>query len=210
MSSGTLANVARSSKGTLPSRGTQALTWDSPSHLRHARIKAGSDHWLTTSTKTGVSGVTLRVHFNTLDGELLVNGLPLGQPPRKYEEHASYRTLFGHSAIEVLPSAVPGMQFTAKSRFSGHQLQFGMGTRPAVAANDLLVQATQHEKRYEFLPPDLFRNIFPAAFVEEHVHWYGLDDGVVHFRPSKDLWNIAFPTLFTNKGKHSTHIPCAG
>ncbi|KAK0303172.1 hypothetical protein LTR82_017646 [Friedmanniomyces endolithicus] len=25
--------------------------------------------------------------------------------------------------------------------------------------------------------------------MEEHVHWYGLDDGLVHFRPSKEVWN---------------------
>ncbi|KAK0877257.1 hypothetical protein LTR87_008871 [Friedmanniomyces endolithicus] len=156
-------------------------------------LKAGSDHWLTTGTKTGVSGVTLRVHFNILDGELLVNGLPLGRLPRKYEEHASYRTLFGHSAIEVMPSAVPGMDFAAKRAFSGHEVQFGMGTRPALATKDLLVQASQHGKRFELLPPDLFDNIFPAAFVKEHVHWYDLDDGVVYFRPSEDLWNGSCP-----------------
>ncbi|KAK0337222.1 hypothetical protein LTR94_005529 [Friedmanniomyces endolithicus] len=155
--------------------------------------KAGSDHWLTTCTKTGVSGVTLRVHFNILDGELLVNSLPLGRLPRNYEEHASYRTLFGHSAIEVMPSAVPGMDFAAKRAFSGHQVHFGMGTRPALATKDLLVQASQDGKRLELLPPDLFEYIFPAAFVKEHVHWYGLDDGVVYFRPSEDLWNGSCP-----------------
>ncbi|KAK0270797.1 hypothetical protein LTR35_013849 [Friedmanniomyces endolithicus] len=155
--------------------------------------KAGSDHWLTTLTKTEVSGVTLRVHFNILDGELLVNGLPLSRLPRHYADHASYRTLFGYSAIEVMPSAVPGMDYAAKRAFSGHEVHFGTGTRPALATKDLLVQASQHGKRLELLPPDLFENIFPAAFVKEHVHWYGLDDGVVYFRPSEDLWNGSCP-----------------
>ncbi|KAK0247652.1 hypothetical protein LTS09_017198 [Friedmanniomyces endolithicus] len=159
-------------------------------------VKAGSDHWLTTCTRTGVPGVTLRVHFNMLDGELLVNGLPLGRLPRNYEEHASYRTLFGHSAIEVMPSAVPGMDFAAKRAFSGHEVQFGMGTRPALATKDLLVQVSQHGKRFELLPPDLFDGIFPAAFVKEHVHWYGLDDAVVYFRPSDDLWNGSSPSTW--------------
>ncbi|KAK1073275.1 hypothetical protein LTR12_006134 [Friedmanniomyces endolithicus] len=156
-------------------------------------LKAGSDHWLTTGTNTSVSGVTLRVHFNILDGELLVNGLLLGRLPRNYEEHASYRTLFSHSAIEVMPSAVPGMDFAAKRAFSGHEVQFSMGTRPALATKDLLVQVSQHGKRFEFLPLDLFDRIFLAGFVKEHVHLYDLEDSVIYFRPSEDLWNSSCP-----------------
>ncbi|KAK4543620.1 hypothetical protein LTR36_005265 [Oleoguttula mirabilis] len=150
---------------------------------------AGSDHWLTTTTRTGVAGVTLRVHFNILHGELLVNGLPLDRLPRKYEDHASYRTLFGHAAIEVMPTAMPGMDFAAKRELSGYSIHFGMSARRNTATNDLLLHASKHGERYELIPADLFRDIFPAAFTEEYIHWYNLNSGVVEFRPTSEAWN---------------------
>ncbi|KAK5126609.1 hypothetical protein LTR85_009543 [Meristemomyces frigidus] len=157
---------------------------------------AASDHWLTTTTKTGAAGVKFRVHFNLLSGELLVNGLPLDRLPRKYEDHISYRTLFGHNAIEVAPTAVPGMDFAAKREFSGYDIQFGMSTRTGTTTNDLLVQASKNGKRYEFIPADLFRHIFPAAFTEEYVHWYAMDNDTVEFRPINEPWDESCPRIW--------------
>ncbi|KAK3116175.1 hypothetical protein LTR53_003724 [Teratosphaeriaceae sp. CCFEE 6253] len=149
---------------------------------------AAGTHWLTTTSQAGDAGSTLRVHFNTLDGELLVNGLPLDRLPRKYVDHRSYRTLFGDSTIEIMPTEMAGMDFAAKDWFAGHQIVFGMHTRPGVDAANLLVQAVRDDKRYELLPSDLLLGLFPAAFIEDHVHWYDLDLGVVEFRPAMEPW----------------------
>ncbi|KAK5677472.1 hypothetical protein LTS10_010044 [Elasticomyces elasticus] len=128
---------------------------------------AASSHWLTTTTVTGHSGATLRVHFNLITGELLVNGLPLDRLPRKYEDCTSYRTLFGSTTVEVMPTTVPGMDFAAKREFQGYEVQFGM-----VNTNGLLVQAAKAGQWYELIPKDVFCDTYPAAFTEEHVHWY--------------------------------------
>lgn len=153
----------------------------------------GSDHWLTTSTGAGLAGIILQVHFNILTGELLVNGLPLDRLPRKYEDHGSYRTLFGNSAIEVMPTATPGMDFAAKRMYSGHELDFGWGARADTATNDLLVRAYKSGKCYELIPSRLFSEIFPAAFIQDRVHWYNLDENVVEFRPIDQLWDDLCP-----------------
>ncbi|KAK4895204.1 hypothetical protein LTR49_028300 [Elasticomyces elasticus] len=148
---------------------------------------AGSDHWLTTSTRVGLAGgASLQVHFNILTGELLVNGLPLDRLPRKYEDHGSYRTLFASSNIEVMPTANPGMDFAAKRLYSGHQLQFGWSARADAATADLLVQSCKSGKIYELLPSRLFNEIFPAASIQDHVHWYNLAENVVEFRPMSE------------------------
>ncbi|KAK5686853.1 hypothetical protein LTR17_026786 [Elasticomyces elasticus] len=153
----------------------------------------GSDHWLTTSTRTGIAGIILQVHFNILTGELFVNGLPLGRLPHKYEDHGIYRTLFGNSTIEVMPTATPGMDFAAKRMHSGHELDFGWSARADTATNDLLVRAYKSGKRYELIPGRLFSGIFPAAFIQDHVHWYNLDTDVVEFRPVDQPWESLCP-----------------
>jgi len=164
-----------------------------PFRLGSIWTTATADHWFTTTTKTRSAGVTLRVHFNVLTGELLVNGLPLDRLRHKYENHQSYRTLFGHSAIEVMPTVVPGMDFAAKRDFSGYEIQFGMSTRADQDVNDLLVEASKKGKRYELLSPNLFRDVFPAAFIGEYIHWFNLEDGGVEFRPIDVPWGELCP-----------------
>ncbi|KAK0266010.1 hypothetical protein LTS00_017972, partial [Friedmanniomyces endolithicus] len=153
----------------------------------------GSDHWLTTSTWTGVAGIILQVRFNILTGELLVNGLPLDRLPHKYEDHGSYRTLFGNSTVEVMPTATPGMDFAAKRMYLGHELDLGWSAHADTATNDLLVRAYKSGKRYELIPGRLFGGIFPAAFIQDHVHWYNLDTDVVEFRPVDHPWEGLCP-----------------
>lgn len=58
-------------------------------------LKSPNQRWLTTKT-TGEGGYSpLRVHYNTLDGSLLVNGTPLTRLPQAYELHTTYCQLFG-------------------------------------------------------------------------------------------------------------------
>lgn len=66
-------------------------------------LKTPSERWLITETakKDGVS--TMLVHYNLLDGSLLVNGSPLTRLPHSYEAHPTFRRLFGEvSCIHFL------------------------------------------------------------------------------------------------------------
>jgi hypothetical protein len=54
-----------------------------------------NQRWIRTETsgKGGLSSVI--VHFNLLDGSLLINGSPLTRLPRSYESHRTYHRLLG-------------------------------------------------------------------------------------------------------------------
>lgn len=146
----------------------------------------GSDHWMTTSTPTTNDSCPLTVRFNLLNGELLVNGLPLDRPPHQYEELPGYQVLFGHSAIEVMPTAVPGMQFSAKRGYAGYKIDLG------ISGNDLLIQAAGGEdgaEVYQLVPQRLLTGEFPTFFVRNFVHWYSSANDTVEFRPVEDPWN---------------------
>lgn len=53
-----------------------------------------NERWLTSQTSADGSYLPFCVHYNVLDGSLLVNGLPLTRLPRSYELHDTYTRLF--------------------------------------------------------------------------------------------------------------------
>ncbi|KAH6614844.1 hypothetical protein C7974DRAFT_475294 [Boeremia exigua] len=136
-------------------------------------------HWLCT-----VSG-TLPVHINLLTGELLVNGLPLTRLPSEYLAHPMYKPLFSASALEVVPTDEPGMRFSAKSTYHDNKIHFGM------VATDMLVLAMSAEKKFDLIPPRLFTNRMPVAFVTSYVHWYDHETGHIVFRPRHSPWQLS-------------------
>lgn len=54
-----------------------------------------NERWLVTETSREGGFRPMLVHYNILDGSLLVNGLPLTGLPKSYESHPNYRLLFG-------------------------------------------------------------------------------------------------------------------
>ncbi len=58
-------------------------------------LKTPSERWLVTETSSKGGRSSMLVHYNVLDGSLLVNGSPLTRLPRSYESHSTFRRLFG-------------------------------------------------------------------------------------------------------------------
>lgn len=78
-----------------------------------SRVSNDAIYWLFTRF-VGQPGSSedMLLHYNLLTGELLVNGLPLARLPSEYESYLTYRSLFGKSQLDVMPSNIPGMQFS--------------------------------------------------------------------------------------------------
>nr|POE84323.1 hypothetical protein CFP56_76392 [Quercus suber] len=150
------------------------------SHWRNA----ASDHWLTTTVQGDSMNESSTVHINVLNGELLVDGLPLDRLPSEYESHPDYETLFGKTAIEVVPTKVAGMSFAARRKFAGYEVRFGMDT----THNYLLVQVSKAGKTYDFISQNLLRDKFPVAFTRDFVHWYDRSRDLLEFRPTDKPW----------------------
>jgi hypothetical protein len=58
-------------------------------------LEAPAERWIVTKTSSEGSYSTMTVHYNVLDGSLLINGTPLARLPRPYELHSTYCRLFG-------------------------------------------------------------------------------------------------------------------
>ena len=140
-------------------------------------------HWLVTGDRS------LLVHFNLLTGELLINGRPLAHLPSEYERHKTYTTLFGKSPVDVMPSRLPGMQFSGQRKHMGQIVHLGKESIPNSGGFDLSVRAFSENRVREFVPPRILTGAFPDAFVEDYVHWYDLEGGFIEFRPVKGPWH---------------------
>lgn len=146
-----------------------------------------TQHWVVSNTD-GRPGRSLRVHYNFLTGELLVNGLPLNRLPSVYEETVSYRELFGHAIIQIMPSSMPAMRYSSQQLYIGHSLEFGHD------GTNLLLRATKGQQVFELIPRRVFRDRLPHSFVDNFFQWYNLDTREVEFRMSTEPWSATDTT----------------
>ena len=58
-------------------------------------LEMPSERWLVTETSSKCGRSSMMVHYNLLDGSLLVDGSPLTRLPRSYESHSTFQRLFG-------------------------------------------------------------------------------------------------------------------
>ncbi|EFX03462.1 hypothetical protein CMQ_390 [Grosmannia clavigera kw1407] len=138
------------------------------------------DQWIVTDIKD-----LAVVHYNLLKGRLLVNGRPLDRLPLEYTQHESYVALFGPIVFRILPSIVPGMQFSSRDSYLEHKLNFGMGSTDP----DMLLQAKKNEQVYHLVPKRVFQGVLPTSLVRDFVHWYDAENETVEFRKRRHMWS---------------------
>ncbi|OQD78015.1 hypothetical protein PENANT_c098G01996 [Penicillium antarcticum] len=155
-----------------------------------SRVSNDVTYWLFTRI-AGQSGSSedMLVHYNLLTGELLVDGLPLARLPSEYESHPTYRSLFGKSQLEVMPSNTLGMRFSCQKQYSGYTLHLGKETVPESTDSDMIVKAVKDDEQvWQLVPSRIFAGFFPDEFVEGYAHWYSVSRDLVEFRPMGAPW----------------------
>ncbi|KAK0369926.1 hypothetical protein CLIM01_12717 [Colletotrichum limetticola] len=148
------------------------------------------DHWLASTT---VSPNAQSVHFSLVTGEFLVDGVPLDHLPAEYLKHPAYHTLFGRLSLDIMPSSIPGMQYSCTAFYAGHKVHVSLGGSRTSAAStlDLLVHSSQNQTKYDLVPSRHLRWSFPRSFLEKHVHWYNHNEDCVEFCDSRTPWRHA-------------------
>ncbi|RFU72336.1 very large low complexity [Trichoderma arundinaceum] len=142
-------------------------------------------HWLEKKTVPRNGKVSLPIQINILTGELLVNGLPPSRLPTLYEEHPVFRELFGRELIEVMPSDIPGTIFSSMKSYHGYNFAFGMDDSEPP---QLVIVASANDEILDLIPRRILNNNLPASFIDDYVHWYNRQSGMVEFRPAKSAW----------------------
>ena len=90
-------------------------------------LEKPNERWLMTDSSTDDESEPAYVHYNVLDGSLLVNGSPLTRLPQSYEADSIYRRVFGERVFDVIPSTLKGMHFETREEVHGYQVSKVLG-----------------------------------------------------------------------------------
>ncbi|KIK90485.1 hypothetical protein PAXRUDRAFT_14327 [Paxillus rubicundulus Ve08.2h10] len=141
-----------------------------------------NSRWFTCHTAGTEGRRSQEVHFNLLDGALLVEGKPLGTLPREFTGHPIYELIFGSRILDVLPGSIPGMEYTTRGQISDWQVHFAM------KRGELQIKAEKDGHLFELIPQGKLKEDIPAPLVKDHAHWLSLSDWTIEIRPLDRLW----------------------
>ena len=141
-----------------------------------------NDRWLITETASTASQRPQQVCYNLLEGELLVNGEPIGRLPADYIRNDRYLRVFGSQILQVFPSDMCGMLYMSNQEFDGYSAHFGM------REGQIIVRMRRGLQVLELIPHDQFVDDLPAAFSNDYVHWLDIATQEIELRPLKQPW----------------------
>ena len=166
------------------------------------QCKRPQSHWLMKILLTDDASVQMVVHFDLLSANLLVDGLPVSRLPGNYTSQSTYTTLFGLHSLDVMPSSIRGMAFTAKEKWHGYTISFGTPSandEDKLGSGRLWVFAEREGQRYDFVPCSVFEDHLPLIFVEEFAHWYHHETHSVILTPRKQPWSLSLSVWRVSK-----------
>lgn len=150
-----------------------------------AIVGSPHQHLLIADSSSALSRRAVRLQYNTLTGSLLVNGSPLSTLPSTYQTHGTYQRLFGNQIINVRPSTMEGMRFSATGSHCGHEVHFGM------FEDDLVIRTRKGGKTYELIPISKLQGDFPTPMISNYAHWLVVGEKRIEFRPLANAWKVS-------------------
>ena len=187
---------------------TEGVERDCPSDWQFgdwSALYSPNERWYTTTCSCGPRSHE-DVHFNILDGQLLVGMEKLGRLPASYTEQSLYSTLFLDQIFDVFPSNESGMTHTTKTPVEGHNLYFGM--RDGL----LVIRARSSGQTLELIPSQVFEKGFstpdlPSALIDDCCHWLCLESQTLHIRPWSTRWrSTSQDWLVVLNSRHCTRL----
>ena len=141
-----------------------------------------NDRWLLKGTTTEAGQRVREVCYNLLEGDLLVEGKPLGRLPADYIRNKTYIRLFGAQTFRVFPSDMSGMLYVSAQEIDGYLMHFGM------REGQVVVRMHKPLQTLELIPHDKFVNELPIAFVNDYIHWLDIASHAIELRPLAQRW----------------------
>ncbi|KAF9221820.1 hypothetical protein BS17DRAFT_710204 [Gyrodon lividus] len=146
------------------------------------RLDHPNSRWISCQTARTDAQQPQGVHFNLVNGALLVEGKPLGTLPREFTGHSLYKLIFGSRVLDVIPGCIPGMEYTTRGQISGWQVHFAM------KGDELHIKAGTEGHLFELIPQRKLQQDLPTPLVEGHAHWLSLSDWTIEVRPLDKRW----------------------
>ncbi|KAK8198156.1 uncharacterized protein BKA78DRAFT_247113 [Phyllosticta capitalensis] len=145
--------------------------------------------WVANETSEISGGRRQKLHLNLLNGELLVDGQPLGRLPAQFTEKPLYRRVFGSRILNVAASSLPQMQYRSLDLIEGHEVHVGLN------GGELLIKAVTDMQTLRVIPHEVFQGDIPHRFQHDFVHWMDIENRKIEFRPVKNPWARSLKTM---------------
>ena len=137
----------------------------------------------STGNKFIVSQV---VHYNFVEGHLLVDGKPMGRLPLEIRESEDVRELFGNQHLLSFPSSLSGMSHVLATRICGNEVHFGL------RGKNVVIRALFKDSLLEYVPHRVFMvndNFdIPSGLIQNCVHWLNLHTKSLEIRRKPAIW----------------------
>jgi hypothetical protein len=151
--------------------------------LESAWTTSSSSSWVQNSTVPGNSGQSQQVNYNLLNGNLLVDGKPIGKVPDNMKNNALFLQLFGSSVLRVFASDIPGMDCRISQHIEGNEIHLG------ARHGEVVIKARLNGQTFTAIPRKTFDKALPIHFVETFHHWMNESTGEIEFRTLNQPWH---------------------
>ncbi|KAH9885947.1 hypothetical protein F4778DRAFT_798742 [Xylariomycetidae sp. FL2044] len=151
-------------------------------------LTAPNGRWIVGTTSRSRHGFQSRqtVHFNIVDGHLLVDGKSRGKLPTEISESQTVKELFGDRHLLTYPSSWAGMTHRVASLVNGQEVHFGM------RGDQVIVRAWASDGVREFVPKEKFNGPenfdLPDELVRNCAHWLNITTRCLEIRRSPTIW----------------------
>ena len=141
-----------------------------------------------TVRTTNNTSFNQNVHYNFVEGQLLVNGKSLGRLPANIADSEDVKELFGNLHLLTYPSSLSGMSHALTGPIMGHWIHFGLRSSGRV-----VIQAVTKDGILELLPRGIFMGShgsvdLPSSLIQDCVHWLNINKKVVDIRRKPAVW----------------------
>ncbi|KAH4934580.1 hypothetical protein HBI79_087720 [Parastagonospora nodorum] len=172
--------------------------------------------WILMTLSTSV-GVQHHVHYNFVEGTLLINGQALGILPAEYRRWPIIQELFGSQGLRMFPSSLPGMSLVVDRLMPcGHWVHLGFRNKQLVIRATLRGSATNRQTVLELISRNIFGDRFhfdlPATLVIDCYHWLDLNTGIIEIRQldpwksKRGNWRLNLGTRQATRNNGSTLV----
>lgn len=156
-----------------------------------------NEWWVQSGIEATLQSSQQAIHFNLLEGQLYIDGKPLGKLPAKHREALVLGQLFGNKSLLTYPSGLRGMAYRVAHGVKDHEVHIGF-------RNDcLIVQACYQGAVLELIPHTIFGSPsnfdLPASLIGSGrfeggncVHWLNIQTGVLEIRQGPEIWKHKF------------------
>ncbi|KAL8827109.1 MAG: hypothetical protein Q9170_007144 [Blastenia crenularia] len=147
-------------------------------------VEGTASRWIDKATPSLDRHRSQNISYNVLNGQLLVDGRPLGTLPKEFTAHNTFIRCFDAQILRVSSSDMAGMAYMTANEEHGYRFYFDL------RADDLIVRAKGNSRVLELIPHDRLSGDFPTFLIDDHIHWLDLHTHCVEFRPLSHRWTV--------------------